>query len=44
MGLRTTLGTVFGKLGVVCAVIRIFVLKGISIEFPVIILGVSATT
>ncbi len=32
-------GGLLGLLGVICAVIGIFVLEGISIEFPGIILG-----
>jgi hypothetical protein len=32
-------GGLLGLLGVVCAVIGIFVLEGVSIEFPGIILG-----
>jgi hypothetical protein len=38
MGLRAV-GGVLGLLGVICAVVGIFVLEGISIEFPGIILG-----
>jgi hypothetical protein len=34
MDLRATVGGVLALLGVVCAVVGIFVLKGISIEFP----------
>jgi hypothetical protein len=37
--MRTTIGRVLAVLGVVCAVTGIFVLEGISIEFPGIILG-----
>ncbi len=37
--MRATIGRVLAVLGVVCAVIGIFVLEGISIEFPGIILG-----
>jgi drug/metabolite transporter (DMT)-like permease len=39
VGLRATVGRVLGLLGVVCAVVGIFVLNGISIEFPGIMLG-----
>jgi hypothetical protein len=39
MDLRATIGRVLAMLGVVCAVVGIFVLEGISIEFPGIILG-----
>jgi hypothetical protein len=39
MDLRAMIGRVSGLLGVVCAVIGIFVLEGISIELPGIILG-----
>ena len=39
MDLRVTVGRVLALLGVVCAVVGIFVLEGISIEFPGIILG-----
>jgi hypothetical protein len=39
MDLRTTIGRVLATLGVVCAVVGIVVLEGISIEFPGIILG-----
>lgn len=39
MGLRTTIGRVLGGLGVICALIGIFFIEGISIEFPGIILG-----
>ena len=39
MDLRATIGRVLATLGVVCAVVGIFVLEGISIEFPGIILG-----
>jgi uncharacterized RDD family membrane protein YckC len=34
-----TVGIVLGVLGLVCALVGIFVLDGISIEFPGIILG-----
>jgi hypothetical protein len=37
--MRATIGRVLAVLGVVCAVVGIFVLEGISIEFPGIILG-----
>jgi hypothetical protein len=36
---RALVAVVLGLLGVVCAVVGIFVLEGISIEFPGIILG-----
>lgn len=39
MGLRAVVGGVMGLLGVICAGVGIFVLEGISIEFPGIILG-----
>ena len=39
MDLRAVVGGLLGLLGVVCAVVGIFVLEGISIEFPGIILG-----
>ena len=39
MSLRVV-GVALGLLGVICAVVGIFVLEGISIEFPGIILGV----
>jgi hypothetical protein len=39
MDLRATIGRVLALLGVVCAVVGIFVLEGISIEFPGILLG-----
>jgi hypothetical protein len=39
MDLRATIGRVLALLGVVCSVVGIFVLEGISIEFPGIILG-----
>jgi hypothetical protein len=38
MSLRVV-GVVLSLLGVICAVVGIFVLEGISIEFPGIILG-----
>jgi hypothetical protein len=34
-----TVGRVLGLLGVICAVVGIFVVEGISIEFPGIKLG-----
>jgi hypothetical protein len=37
--LRTTVGEVLGVLGVLCAVIGLFLINGISIEFPGIVLG-----
>jgi hypothetical protein len=39
MDLRAMMGLVLALLGVVCAVVGILVLEGISIEFPGIILG-----
>jgi hypothetical protein len=39
MDLRETIGRVLALLGLVCAAVGIFVLEGISIEFPGIILG-----
>ena len=39
MDLRAVIGGASGLLGVICAVIGIFVLAGVSIEFPGIILG-----
>jgi hypothetical protein len=39
VGMRATVGRVLGLLGIVCAVVGISVLEGISIEFPGIILG-----
>jgi hypothetical protein len=39
MDLRATVGRVLALLGVVCAVVGVFVLEGISIEFPGILLG-----
>ena len=39
MDLRETIGRVLALLALVCAVIGIFVLEGVSIEFPGIILG-----
>ena len=37
--MRTTVGVVIGVLGVVCAVIGLLLINGVSIEFPGIILG-----
>jgi hypothetical protein len=42
MGLRAVVGGVLGLLGVICAMVGIFILEGISIEFPGIILGALA--
>ena len=39
VGLRATVGRGLGLLGVLCAVVGIFILNGISIEFPGILLG-----
>lgn len=39
VGLRATVGRVLGLLGIMCAVVGIFVLEGVSIEFVGIILG-----
>jgi hypothetical protein len=39
MDLRTTIGRALALLGLVCAVVGIVVLEGISIEFPGILLG-----
>ena len=39
MDLRATVGRVLAVLGVLCALVGIFVLEGISIEFPGILLG-----
>jgi hypothetical protein len=39
MGTRTTVGIVLGVLGVLCAVVGIFLFEGVSIELPGIILG-----
>jgi hypothetical protein len=39
MDLRAMIGVVSGLLGVVCAVIGIFVLEGVSIEFPRLLVG-----
>jgi hypothetical protein len=37
--LRSTVGIVLGVLGVVCGALGLFLINGISIEFPGIILG-----
>ena len=37
--MRSTVGEVLGVLGVLCAVIGLFLINGISIEFPGIVLG-----
>jgi len=37
--MRSTVGLVLGVLGVVCALIGLVLINGISIEFPGIILG-----
>lgn len=37
--MRSTIGEVLGVLGILCAVIGLFLINGISIEFPGIILG-----
>ena len=37
--LRTTVGIVLGVLGLICAALGLFLINGISIEFPGIILG-----
>ena len=39
VGLRVTVGRGLGLLGVICAVVGIFIVEGISIEFPGIMLG-----
>jgi hypothetical protein len=39
VGLRATVGRGLGLLGILCGVVGIFVLNGISIEFPGIMLG-----
>jgi hypothetical protein len=39
MELRVTIGSILALLGMVCAVVGIFVLEGNSIEFPGIIFG-----
>jgi hypothetical protein len=37
--LQTSVGILMGVLGVLCAVVGLFVINGVSIEFPGIILG-----
>lgn len=37
--MRTTVGIVLAVLGVLCALVGLFLINGISIEFPGIILG-----
>ena len=37
--MRSTVGLVLGAVGVVCALIGLVLINGISIEFPGIILG-----
>jgi hypothetical protein len=37
--LQATVGIALGVLGVLCAVLGLFVINGVSIEFPGIILG-----
>lgn len=37
--MRTTVGLVLGAIGVLCAVVGLFLINGVSIEFPGIILG-----
>jgi hypothetical protein len=37
--MRSTVGLVLGLLGVVCALIGLFLINGISVEFPGIVLG-----
>lgn len=37
--MRSTVGIVLGAAGVLCGVLGLFVINGISIEFPGIILG-----
>lgn len=39
MDLRATVGIALGVLGLVCALVGIFIFEGISIELPGIILG-----
>ena len=39
VSMRATVGRVLGLLGIICAVVGIFVLEGISLEFAGIILG-----
>jgi hypothetical protein len=42
--LRVAVGLGLGLLGIICAAVGIFVVNGISIEFPGIMLGDWATT
>ena len=37
--MRSTVGIALGALGLVCALIGLFLINGVSIEFPGIILG-----
>ncbi|HKH57012.1 MAG TPA: hypothetical protein VKA20_00590 [Rubrobacter sp.] len=37
--MRSTVGIVLGVLGLLCALVGLFLINGISIEFPGIILG-----
>jgi hypothetical protein len=37
--LRSTVGVVLGVLGLLCALVGLFLINGVSIEFPGIILG-----
>jgi hypothetical protein len=37
--LRSTVGIVLGVLGVICGALGLFLINGVSIEFPGIILG-----
>ena len=37
--MQTTVGIALGVLGVLCAVLGLFLINGVSIEFPGIILG-----
>jgi hypothetical protein len=39
VGLRAMVGRGLGLLGVLCAVVGLFIINGISIEFPGIMLG-----
>ena len=39
VGLRATVGRGLGLLGIVCAAVGIFLVNGISIEFPGIMMG-----
>ncbi len=39
VGLRAIVGRGLGLLGVLCAVVGLFIINGISIEFPGIMLG-----